>query len=117
MTQPKKSIELSEIIQAMREVRERLDVSSKEIFRLAKNKAEAEKRYRIALRGEILKLKQEKMSATQINDVAKGSEYIAQLRYERDVAKELYGAGRDSMNNTRVEASLLQTISRYQSDM
>jgi hypothetical protein len=66
---------------------------------------------------EKLKLRQEGMAATLIDDLAKGEEQIANLRFKRDVAKETYNTGRDSMNNTRVEASLLQTISKYQSDL
>lgn len=108
--------ELQNVIQAMRDVRERLDTSSKVIFDLAKDKAEAEKRYRVALRQEILILRDEKHPATLITDLAKGKENIAKLRFERDVARETYKAGLDSMNNTRTEASLLQSILRWQNE-
>ncbi|MBS4173483.1 hypothetical protein [Bacillus sp. FJAT-49736] len=113
MTQPKKYIELSEIIQEMRRVQKRLEKASVEIFNLAKNKAEAERKYKVALRQEILTLKSEGYAATLINDLSKGKEEIAQLRLERDIAKELYTGGLESMKQTRTEASLLQTISKY----
>jgi hypothetical protein len=111
-----KTIELSEIIKEMREVRIRLNVSAKEIFNLAREKAEAERKYKVALRQEILKLKEKGYAATLINDLAKGEEQIAQLRFERDIAKELYMSGLESMKQTRTEASLLQTISKYQDE-
>lgn len=111
--QPKKYIELSEIIHEMREVRKRLNTASIQIFNLARDKAEAERKYKVALRQEILKLKKEGYAATLINDLAKGEEVIAQLRFERDIAKELYVSGLESMKQTRTEASLLQTISKY----
>ncbi|MET3700144.1 hypothetical protein SAMN05877753_1203 [Bacillus oleivorans] len=108
-----KYIELTEIIQEMRAVRKRLEIAAKEIFTLARNKATAEKRYRVALRQEILKLKEQGLPATLINNLAKGEETIANLRFERDIAKELYVGGLESMKQTRTEASLLQTISKY----
>ncbi|MGD6898617.1 hypothetical protein [Bacillus infantis] len=113
---PKGYIELSAIIHEMREVRMRLNTASKEIFTLARNRAEAERKYKVALRGEIIRLKGEGYAATLINDLAKGEETIAQLRFERDIAKELYVSGLESMKQTRTEASLLQTISKYQDE-
>jgi hypothetical protein len=117
MTQPKRSIELSEIIREMRETKLRLNTSSKEIFKLAKAKANAEREYKKALRKEILKLKSEGYAATIINDLAKGEDTIADLRFNRDIAAELYKSGLESMKQTRTEASLLQTISKYQDEL
>lgn len=114
MNAPKQYIELTDIIREMRETRQRLNNASKEIFKLAKDKAKAERDYKVALRQEILKLKSEGYAATLINDLAKGEETIAQLRLERDIAKEVYMSGLESMKQTRTEASLLQTISKYQ---
>jgi alpha-amylase/alpha-mannosidase (GH57 family) len=113
----KQYIELSEIIKEMREVRIRLNISAKEVFNLARAKAEAERKYRIALRQEKLKLREQGLAATLIDDLAKGEESIAQLRFERDIAKELYVGGLESMKQTRTEASLLQTISKYQDEL
>ncbi|CAM3732239.1 hypothetical protein [Mesobacillus zeae] len=109
-------IELSSVIAEMREVRQRLNVASKQIFSLATAKAEAERNYKVALRQEILKLKSEGFPATLINDLAKGEERIAQLRLERDIAKEMYLSGLESMKQTRTEASVLQTVAKVQSD-
>ncbi|WP_055737413.1 MULTISPECIES: hypothetical protein [Bacillaceae] len=56
-------------------------------------------------------------SSKTIFALAKGNEKIASLRLERDIAKETYKAGLDAMNNLRTEASLLQSILRWQNDM
>ncbi|WDF02936.1 hypothetical protein [Shouchella hunanensis] len=110
--------DLQSVIQSMREVQQRLDVTSKKIFNLAKDKSETEKAYKIALRQEILRLKDDqKYPATLILELAKGQKDIAELRFKRDIAREMYKAGLDSMNNTRTEASLLQSILRWQNDM
>lgn len=109
--------ELQSVIEAMRSVQQRLDTSSKKIFAMAREKAESEKRYKIALRQEVLKLKSEGHPATLILELAKGKEDIAELRFQRDIARETYKAGLDSMNNLRTEASLLQSILRWQNEM
>ena len=109
----KKYIELTDIIIEMRETKARLNTASKEIFPLAKKKAETERAYRIALRQEKLKLKTEGMPITLINDIAKGNEHIATLRLERDIANDMYKAGLESMRTTQSEASILQSLSKY----
>lgn len=114
---PKRSIELSEIIMEMRNTKTRLNGAIRELHKQAKAKAETERKYKIALRMEILKLKEAGYAATLINDLAKGKEEIAALRFERDIAKGLYDSARESMQSLRVEASMLQTISKYQDEL
>jgi hypothetical protein len=112
-----RSIELSEIIMEMRNTKTRLDGAIRELHKQAKAKADTERKYKIALRMEILKLKKDGYPATLINDLAKGNEEIAALRFDRDVAKGLYDSARESMQSLRVEASMLQTISKYQDEL
>jgi hypothetical protein len=110
-------VELINITKELYETKQRLNIASKEIFTLAKNRAETEKAYKIALRKEILKLKSEGYPATIIGDLAKGADHVAELRFKRDIAKTMYDSGRDSMKATEIEGSLLQTIVKYQSDI
>lgn len=109
----KQYIELSAVVKEMWKTKQRLDRSSKGIFSLATKKAETERAYRIALRQEKMRLRASGMPATLIDDMARGEEVIAQLRVERDIAKDMYKAGLESMRTTQVEASILQTISKY----
>ena len=110
-----KSIELSEIIQEMKTVKTRMDNVIKEVYKQAKLKDKSEREYRIALAQEILKLKADGVQATLIPDIARGN--TADLKFARDSAKSLYDSARDSMETLRTEASLLQTISRYQDEL
>jgi hypothetical protein len=110
-----KTIELSEIIQEMRNVKTRMDKVIIEVYKQAKAKDKAEREYRIALAQEILKLKAEGIQATLIPDIARGN--TADLKLARDSSKSLYDSARDSMETLRVEASMLQTISKYQEDL
>jgi hypothetical protein len=110
-------MELQKITKEMYETKQRLNTAASKIFTLAKERAETEKAYKIALRQEILRLKEEKLPATLILDLAKGCDHVAELRFKRDIAKTMYDSGRDSMKATEIEGSLLQTIVRYQSDI
>lgn len=109
-------IEITQIISEMRATKERLDAEKRGIFTLAKARAQTERAYKVALRQEILALKEQGYPATLIHDLAKGSEVVAELRLQRDIARELYNSGRDSIRSTQIEASLLQTISKYSSE-
>lgn len=117
MPQPRRTVELSEIIQEMRHTKKRLDGSIKELFTQAKNKANAERIYKVALARKILMLKQDGYAATLIHDLARGDEEIAELRFQRDIARELYDSAKESMKSLRTEASVLQTISKYQDEL
>lgn len=117
MAQTKRSIELSEIIKLMREVNERLSNSIRELHKQAKEQSRTEKEYKVALAYKILKLRSENVPVTIINDLARGDEHIAELRFQRDVARSLYETAKEGMRSLRVEASVLQTISKYQDEL
>ncbi|SDI15478.1 hypothetical protein SAMN05192534_12350 [Alteribacillus persepolensis] len=105
-------MELTEITKEMYETTKRIDKASKEVFKLAKNRAETERIYREALAKEMMKLRNEGIPATQINDLARGN--VAYLKFERDLALELHRSALSSLGAIETQASVLQTISRYQ---
>jgi septal ring factor EnvC (AmiA/AmiB activator) len=107
----KYGIELIEITQEMHAVSKRIDKASKEIFKLAKAKAEFERIYREALAKEIVKLRSEGVQATLISDLARGN--VAYLKYERDLAKDMFKSGISALEAVKTQASVLQTISKY----
>ncbi|WP_061317538.1 hypothetical protein [Clostridium botulinum] len=75
-----------------------------ELKTLGVKKARAEHDYKVALRKEILRLRQlEKQPATLINDLAKGKEEIAKLRLNRDIAETNYSVCIEAMRNLRLE--------------
>lgn len=104
-------VELIELTQEMLAVSRRIDKASKEIFKLAKNKAEFEKTYREELAKEIVKLRAEGVQATLIPDLARGK--VAYLKFERDLAKDTYKAGISALEAVKTQASVLQTITKY----
>lgn len=64
-----------------------------ELRERSKDLAEAERSYRMALAKERMRLHAEdKVAWTATDDLARGSEHVASLRYRRDVAKGVYEA-------------------------
>jgi len=108
-------MELKDITKELYLSSQRLEESSKEIFRLAKKMAETERDYRVELAKEKIKLRDEGMAVGMINDVSRGN--LADLRYKRDVAKETYTAARDSMKAIQAQINALQSILRIQQDI
>ncbi len=104
-------VELIEITKEMHQVSKRIDKASREIFKLAKAKAEMERVYREALAKEIIKLRAEGVQATLISDLARGN--AAFLKYERDLAKDMYKSGISALEAVKTQASVLQTITKY----
>jgi len=112
-----KPVEMQEVTSAIWNTAQRLEHGVDTIAKKAKEYAMAEKEYRIALRKEIVKLRTEKMPVTLINDVARGSEDVVELKFNRDLALETYKASRDMLNALGTEVSSLQSILKVQTNI
>lgn len=108
-------LEVTEINKELLEASRRLQNGSKKIFSLAKNKAEAEQKYRRALAVEILTLRDLKIQATLIPDIARGN--TSELKFKRDLAEAEYTSARDSLEAIQVQISALQSILKYQEEV
>lgn len=108
-------MELKDITRELYRGSKRLEEGSKDIFLLAKAMAETERDYRVALAKEKVKLRDEGMAIGLIEDVARGN--LADLRFERDLSREKYIAGRDSMKAIAVQIGALQSILRIQQEI
>lgn len=75
--------------------------------------AEAERNYKIKLREECLKLRDEGMAVTLIEKVAYGIPSVAELRFKRDVAEATYKANQEAINSIKLQMRLIENqISR-----
>lgn len=76
--------------------------------------AEAERDYKIKLRTEALKLRDEKnMPVTLIAQIIYGVPEVARLRFARDVAQATYEANQEYINATKLKIRILDSqISR-----
>ena len=92
----KKSEELSQSIKLLRQNGVKL--------------AEAEKEYKLKLREEALKLRQEKgMAVTLISQIIYGVPEVAELRFKRDVAEALYNANQEHINVTKLQIRIIES--------
>lgn len=110
-------MELQKVTELIMRASKRIDDATKVIYTLAKNKAETEEKYRIALAKEKLILKNEGMAITLIDDIAKGNEEIAKLKFERDYAEDMYKSSIESLRALQSELSALQSILRVQQEV
>lgn len=107
-----------ELIDVTKEIHEsgiRLANGSKELFPLAKKKAETEQAYRKALAIEIMRLRDEKYQITLIPDIARGN--TSDLKFERDLAEARWTSARDSLEAIRSQLMGLQSILKRQDDI
>lgn len=71
--------------------------------------AEKERDYKLALRTEALKLRQEKnMPVTLINQIIYGVPEVNKLRFERDVAECTYNTNLEHINVTKLKIRILE---------
>lgn len=71
--------------------------------------AKAERDYKITLRQEALKLRQEKgMPVTLIAQIIYGVPEVADKRFKRDVAETMYNTNQEHINVTKLKLRLLE---------
>lgn len=108
-------MELTEINQELFNISKRLDKASKNLYKLAKDKAESEFEYRKALMQEIVKLRDEGLPATLIADIARGK--VADLKFKRDLAQDIFKSALSSLDAIKSQQTSLQSILKYQDNV
>lgn len=101
--------------EAIYETSKRLKEGSDVLYKYAREYAEAEHQYRIALAREIMRLRDEGLPVTIIGDVARGN--TGDLKYKRDLAEVTYKTTRDMLNAMQAEMSGLQTLYKRQEEI
>lgn len=70
--------------------------------------AQAEKEYRIAQSKKMLVLRDSNIPVTILNDIVKGDEAIADLRFKRDLAQVLYKSAQEAINVYKLELKAIE---------
>lgn len=105
-------MELTEITQEMYAVSKRLEKATHVLYKMAKERAETERIYRMKLAQEMIKLKSEGVNVTLIPDMSRGN--ISDLKFQRDLAEGQYKAAIESLEALKSQLSALQSILKYQ---
>ena len=69
--------------------------------------AEAEKGYKILLRQEVLKLRDEGVAIGVIDKICYGIPSVAEARYKRDVAEAIYKANQEAINSLKLQIRII----------
>ena len=110
------NVDTVQLIDELKEMNKRLNDSYKEMYKQATLYSHAERNYRIAQQQKILQLKAEGQAATLILELAKGDEHVAEMRFERDLAKGRYDTAKQAIQSMQTMASVYQSILRVQNE-
>lgn len=90
-----------------------LELSIKELRKSGTAYATAERDYKVLLRQECLKLRDEGMAIGMIDKTCYGIPSVAEARFRRDVAEAVYKANLESINSLKLQMRLIENqISR-----
>ena len=86
-----------------------LDASIRQLRKNGTEFAEAERAYKVLLRTECLKLKDEGMAIGMIDKTCYGIPSVAEARFKRDVAKVVYEANMEAIQSTKLQMRLIES--------
>jgi len=87
---------------------QQLDISIKQLRKSGTDYAEAERQYKILLRTECLKLRDEGMAIGMIDKTCYGIPAVADARFKRDVAEAVYKANLEAINSIKLQMRLIE---------
>ncbi|ENJ9653520.1 hypothetical protein AB2T14_001128 [Clostridium botulinum] len=108
-------MELQKLTKAIWDTSRRIEDGVNTLAKKAKEYAEAEKEYRLALGKEILILREQGIQATLIPDIARGN--VSELKFNRDIAEVTYKTCKEMLQGLQAELSGYQSILRIQQDI
>lgn len=86
-----------------------LEMSIKQLRTSGTEYANAEKNYKILLRQECLKLRDEGMAIGMIDKTCYGIPSVAEARFKRDVAEAVYKANIEAINSVKLQMRLIES--------
>lgn len=85
-----------------------LEVSIRSLRKTGSNYAEAERNYKVLLRQEVLKLRDEGQAIGVITLICYGIPSVAEARFKRDIAESIYKANQEAINSIKLQMRLLE---------
>ena len=85
-----------------------LEVSVKQLRKSGTDYAQAERDYKVLLRQECLKLRDDGMAVGMIDKTCYGIPSVAEARFRRDVAEAVYKANQESINSIKLQLRLIE---------
>lgn len=85
-----------------------LEVSIKSLRKTGTDYAEKERDYKVLLRQECLRLRDEGMAVGMIDKTCYGIPSVAEARFRRDVAESIYKANQEAINSIKLRMRLIE---------
>lgn len=98
-----------DILQQMTELTSKLDKALHSLPKYARAYAESTKNYRVLLAETILRLKDDGMPATIVQQVARGNQQVANAKVQELVDEAMYKATQEAINIYKLNLKLLQS--------
>lgn len=86
-----------------------LEVSIRQLRKSGTDYATAERDYKVLLRTECLKLRDEGMAIGMIDKTCYGLPKVAEARFNRDVAETVYRANMEAINSIKLQMRLIES--------
>ena len=86
-----------------------LNVSIKKLRETGTDFAQAEREYKVLLRQECLRLRDEGMAIGMIDKTCYGIPSVAEARFKRDVAEAVYKANQEAINSIKLQMRLIES--------
>lgn len=100
---------MTDLYQELQSKIKQLDISLKQLRKSGTDFAEAERAYKILLRKECLKLRDEGMAIGLIEKTCYGIPVVADARFKRDVCDTVYRANLEAINTIKLQMRLLES--------
>lgn len=98
-----------DLFNEIQELIKKLNSSINILAKYGKELSEAERNYKITLRQEALKLRNdEKMAVTLINQIIYGIPEVADKRFKRDIAEAMYNTAQENINVLKLQLRILE---------
>lgn len=98
-----------DLITELEQKRKQLDQGILDLRKNGTARAKAEKEYKILLRMECLKLRDEGMAIGMIDKTCYGIPSVAEARYKRDIAETIYNANQEAINSIKLQIRLIES--------
>ena len=99
---------MDDLYMELQQKTKQLEISIRNLRKSGTDYAEAEKNYKILLRTECLKLRDEGMAIGMIDKTCYGIPAVAEARFQRDVAEAVYKANMEAINSIKLQMRLIE---------
>ena len=100
---------MQELIQEKNTLTAQLNASVRELRKSGTAYAEAERDYKILLRTECMKLRDDGMAIGMIDKVCYCIPSVAEARFKRDIAETVYKANNEAINSLKLQLRLIDS--------